>query len=71
MNNIDKTINKIYEKKLTFTGRYGSDLVIALIIVYIFLVGITYYHVLNHLPDIKANWPKNKCNPLYLPCLLL
>tara|TARA_Y100000389_G_scaffold186777_1_gene207503 strand:- start:1365 stop:2948 length:1584 start_codon:yes stop_codon:yes gene_type:complete len=67
MNNIDKTINKIYEKKLTFTGRYGSDLVIALIIVYIFLVGITYYHVLNHLPDIKANWPKNKCNPLYLP----
>ena len=67
MDNINKTINKIYEKKQTFTSRYGSDLVIALIIIYVFLIGITYYYILNHLPNVKANWSQNKCNPVYLP----
>jgi len=64
---ITKTVNKIYNKKLAFFERYSSDLIIALIIIYIFLTGTTYYYVLNHLPSIKANWPINKCNPLYLP----
>ena len=67
MNNINEVINKIYNKKQTFTSKYGSDLVISLIIIYIFLILTTYYYIQNHIPIIKANWSTNKCNPLYLP----
>ena len=68
MNDITKVINKLYDKKgQGFFTKYGSDLIIALIIIYIFLVWTTYYYVLNHLPLIKANWAADKCHPLYLP----
>ena len=49
MDNIDGIITKIYKKNQTFVGRYGYDLLIALIIVYIFLIGMTYFYVLNNL----------------------
>ena len=31
------------------------------------LIAIMYFYVLNHIPNIKANWSTEKCNPLYLP----
>ncbi len=60
-------IKKIYEKKQTFTGKYGSDVVIALLIIYVFIIGAIYFYIINNIPTIKENWPQNKCNPIYLP----
>jgi uncharacterized protein (DUF697 family) len=68
MDNIATVINKLYDKHdKSFLQQYGVDLIIALIIIYLFLLGTTYYHIIGHLPSIKANWSVNKCNPLYLP----
>ena len=58
-------INDIYKEG--FFQQYGIDLVISLIIVYIFGTIITYFYVINHIPAIKANWPENKCKPFYIP----
>lgn len=70
MDNINNIINKIYKKDVklpTFMGKYGIDLFISIIIVLVFFIAISYYYVINHLPNIKANWDKNKCNPVYMP----
>jgi hypothetical protein len=53
--------------KKGFFKNYGADLFISIIIIYIFAIAIMYFHVLNHIPNIKANWSTEKCNPLYLP----
>ena len=66
MDNIHKTLNNLYNKK-GFYEKYGVDLIITIIIIYIFLISTTYFHMLNYLPQIKANWETEKCNPLYLP----
>lgn len=66
-NTIINAINNLYKKNSTFYSKYGYQLIIAMIIIYIFLVWTAYYYVINHLPILKANWPANKCNPLYIP----
>lgn len=66
MNNIHKTLYNLYNKK-GFYEKYGIDLIIAIIIIYIFFIFTSYFYILNQLPQIKANWPTEKCNPLYLP----
>ena len=60
-------INKLYSKEKGFYQQYGIDLIIAIIIIYIFLTSSTYYYVMNHLPLLRNNWETNKCNPLYIP----
>ena len=72
MDNIFNIIDKLYGKNLNiikkgFFKNYGADLFIAIIIIYIFVIAIMYFYVLNHIPNIKANWSTEKCNPLYLP----
>ena len=68
-NTLKQIINNLYNEKTKqgYYSKYGSDVIIAVIIICIFFITITYYYVLNHLPLIKQNWPKNKCNPAYLP----
>lgn len=46
---------------------YGVDLIIAITIIYVYSVAITYFHVINHIPQLRAKWATEKCNPLYLP----
>ena len=58
--NSENTKNSYYEQ-------YGLDLVIAIIIIYIFLIWTLYFYVMNHLPILRQNWNENKCNPLYIP----
>jgi hypothetical protein len=65
-------INTLYGKdyhiiKKGFFKNYGAQLFIAIIIIYIFLTAIMYFYVMNHIPNIKANWSTEKCNPLYMP----
>ena len=66
MDNIYKTINKLYDKQ-GFYEKYGTDTIIAIIIIFIFFIWTTYYYVLNHIPLLRANWEENKCNPAYIP----
>ena len=66
---IQETVNIIYNDKLNqgFFAQYGIDLIIALTIIYLFSVASMYFYVLNNIPELQKKWPKEKCNPLYLP----
>ena len=66
-NNNYEIINKLYSNQKGFYELYGIDLIIAIIIIYIFLTWTSYYYVMNHLPLLRKNWSANKCNPLYIP----
>ena len=72
MDNINDIINKLYGKKINIIKRgffknYAADLLIAIAIIYVFLLAIMYFYILNHIPNIRANWSTEKCNPLYIP----
>ena len=66
MDNFDNILKKLYNKE-TFYQKYGTDVIISLLIIYFFLVISFYYYLLNHIPEIKKNWPQKRCSPLYLP----
>lgn len=63
---IYNSIHNIYSK-IQYYDKHGLELIIALIIIYFFLVITTYYYTISHLPNVKKDWPKNKCNPVYMP----
>lgn len=68
MSNIQDIINILYSKhKKSYLSNYGSDILFSIIIIYIYSVAITYYYVKNHIPQLRKSWPKNRCNPLYMP----
>ena len=68
MSSIQDIINLLYLKhKKSYLSSYGSDILFSIIIIYIYSVAITYYYVKNHLPQLRKNWPKDRCNPLYMP----
>ena len=66
MKDILNIIKNLYNKE-TYYQKYGKDVIISIGIIYIFAMITFYYYTLNHLPQIRANWPQNKCNPIYLP----
>lgn len=63
---IKSTIINLYTKN-GYYERYGVDVIVSFIIIYSFILCITYFHVMNHLPILRKNWPANKCNPIYIP----
>lgn len=63
---IKSTIINLYTKN-GYYERYGVDVIVAFIIIYSFILCISYFHVMNHLPILRKNWPDNKCNPIYIP----
>jgi len=68
MSSIEDIINLLYLKhKKSYISSYGSDVLVSIIIIYIYLIAITYYYVKNHIPQLRKSWPKNRCNPLYMP----
>jgi len=68
MSSIEDIIHLLYLKhKKSYLSSYGSDLLVSIIIIYIYLVAITYYYVKNHIPQLRKSWPKNRCNPLFMP----
>ena len=50
-----------------YFSKYGVDLIIAIVIIYVFAIATMYFFVINHIPQIREKWPTEKCNPLYLP----
>ena len=63
---IDKSINKLYDKS-GLMQKYGDQVWIAIITVFIFGIIFTYLHVLNHMQKVKKNWATERCNPFIMP----
>ena len=64
--NILDSIKNIYKDRGYFEI-YGTDLLIAIIIIYVLLLGSTYFYILSNKKNIENNWPEKRCNPLYIP----
>ena len=64
--NINKTISKLYNNA-TLMEKYGGEVWITILIIFIFGVAFTYVNVLNHVHSIKKNWGHERCNPFIIP----
>ena len=62
----NKSLSKIYNKK-GLMERYGGDLYITIIILFVTSVIFFYIHISNNLVPIKKNWSLERCNPLVMP----
>ena len=61
-------INSIYKNIPTnYSSFYGGDSFTSRLIILIFSLLIIYYMIKNQIPQIKADWPNKRCNPLYMP----
>lgn len=60
-----KNIENIYSNSGYFK-RYGLDVWLTIIIIIVMLAIFLYFHTLNNIQIIRANWDNEKCNPLYL-----
>jgi hypothetical protein len=59
-------IKSLYEKQ-TYMDFYGGDVVISAVLILI-TIGITSYSTYHStLAQIRGNWNKNRCNPVYMP----
>jgi len=66
MNPIINKLNEISSRE-TYLNKYGSDLVISILII-IVAVGIyLYYQAKNTMTSLKEDWEKNRCSPFILP----
>ena len=66
--NINEIIKELYNTKpKSFLKSYGGQLVISILIIFIFIMAISYFQFKNTIPEIKKNWNKNRCNPVYMP----
>ena len=66
MSGIYEDINRLYTR-IGFTEKYGSELWISVIIIIIFIIAITYFHIMNNIKPILADWENQKCNPAVIP----
>ena len=66
MDNIYTKINKLYNTK-GFMDRYGLDVWISAIFCIVFILAICYFHTMNNIVPIKADWSNQKCNPSVIP----
>ena len=55
MENIYTKVNNLYNKK-GFFEKYGADVWISVIIILIFFLIISYYHIINNIKPIIADW---------------
>ena len=67
MNNETYTvINEIYRKS-GYLDKYGGSLWVTVILLLVFFIIISYYHVYNNLQPIKADLANQRCNPRVIP----
>ena len=64
--NVEKKINEMYDKA-KYLDKYGGSYygTIFLLIIFVFVIG--YLLVQINIEPIKKDFPKNKCNPAYIP----
>ena len=63
---IIRKLNVLY-KKAGYMDKYGNDVWVAAVICISFIVFINYYYFVNVIEVVKAEWPAQRCNPLFLP----
>lgn len=68
MSNIKQEINQIYfQYNKSYLSMYGFDITLSIFIIFIYSLAITYYYVKIHVPQLRKNWNKDRCNPLFMP----
>lgn len=63
---INKTISKLYNNA-GLMEKYGGQVWITILILFIFGVIFTYVNILNHVNSVKKNWGHERCNPFIIP----
>ena len=66
MDNIGKLINDFYTKR-NYLDDYGGSVFMTVLIIGIFSSLISYYHIMNNLDPIKADWVNQRCTPGVIP----
>ncbi len=67
MDNIqNQLLSKVYHN-VGYFGEYGLEIFIAIIIIAIFFIATSYFHVLNNIQPIKADWSNKRCSPDIIP----
>ena len=66
---IKETRKKLEELYLMsgYMDKYGKDVWISFIICISFTIFICYYSLINALQVVKADWPNQRCNPMFMP----
>jgi len=63
---INQKIDKLYNKN-GFMEKYGGQLFLSIIIIFVVSVLFVYLQILNNLEPVKKNWGKERCNPFVIP----
>ncbi len=58
--------NHLYSKE-GFFQKYGVELIISSLIIFVFFIATSYFYTLSHIRSLRKDWPQNKCNPIYIP----
>ena len=59
-------LDQLYTKE-TYLDKYGGSVIMTIVILLVFFILWSYYYVKGHMKAIKADWPKQRCNPSVLP----
>jgi hypothetical protein len=66
MDGIFTKVNNLYNRK-GYIEKYGTDLWITVIVIFIVILIVGYYHIINNIQPIIADWDNQKCNPSVIP----
>jgi|SaaInlV_150m_DNA_4_1039716.scaffolds.fasta_scaffold03115_2 hypothetical protein len=69
MNNIQKSIdyiNKTYDK-LSYFDLYGGSVFICIVLISLLVLYMQYVKISMNIEPVKRDWPKHRCNPIYMP----
>ena len=66
MDDILKKLNEKFDKR-TYYDKYGLDVIISFILIFFVLLTVSYFHIMNNIQPIKADWDNQRCNPKILP----
>jgi len=66
MDNISKVINDFYIKK-NYLDEFGGSVFMTILIFGVFFCLISYYHIMNNIDPIKADWVNKRCTPGVIP----
>ena len=64
--NTYKKINNMYTNA-SYISRYSVDILITAVICIVVFLIISYYHIMNSIEPIKADWINQRCNPAVIP----
>jgi hypothetical protein len=65
-NTLNMTLHNIYKGR-GYIDTYSFDIFITFILCLVFFVAISYFHVINNIKPIIADWNNQKCSPAVIP----